>query len=218
MVPYEDSLSFDRTIYATQNQTKFNNSKVLDKHKMVPRNKARMAILMCQMMSMPIIHLALKIDILKMEKAFQTCYREGYNFSFMFYLSIGRARGIPSTTCLLGINIGYLRMRDLSLSCLSILTSSLSPCTCFFVWDGNHKLQAWVPYINLLHNDEPSQYISIDCIVLDIFHGLVEPLIAMTKFNKYVFEPSFFSYMKLDLNDFFFIIFCIFASWWSQTM
>ncbi len=26
----------------------------------------------------------------------------------------------------------------------------------FFVWDGNHKLHVWLPYINYLHNDEPS--------------------------------------------------------------
>jgi hypothetical protein len=84
----------------------------------------------------------------------------------------------------------------------------------FFVWDGNHRLEAWLLYINHLHNDEPSWHISIDSIILDTFHGLMG-LIAMTEFNKYVREPSFFPYVKLDLNDYALIILCIFAGWWN---
>jgi hypothetical protein len=26
----------------------------------------------------------------------------------------------------------------------------------FFMWDGNHHIQAWMPYISELHNDDPS--------------------------------------------------------------
>jgi hypothetical protein len=69
-------------------------------------------------------------------------------------------------------------MKDLSLFCLLILTSRRSSHM-FFVWDGNHKLQVWLPYINYLHNDEPSWHISIDSIILDTFHGLIELFIAM---------------------------------------
>jgi hypothetical protein len=36
VVPYADSLSFDKTIQAIQSQTMFNSSEVLDKHKMLP--------------------------------------------------------------------------------------------------------------------------------------------------------------------------------------
>jgi hypothetical protein len=75
-------------------------------------------------------------------------------------------------------------MRDLKLSCLLILTSSLSLDACFFVLDGNHKLQAWLLYINHLHDDEPSWHIFVDSIVLDTSHGLVELFTAMTKLNK----------------------------------
>jgi len=44
MVPFVDSLSFDRNIQVIQNQTKFNSSKILDKHKMVLKKKAHMVI------------------------------------------------------------------------------------------------------------------------------------------------------------------------------
>jgi hypothetical protein len=74
-------------------------------------------------------------------------------------------------------------------------------------------------YINHLHDDEPFWHISSDSIVLvNTSHGLVELFIAMTEVNKYVLEPFFFSYIKLNLNNFILITLCIFASWWSQTM
>ncbi len=76
---YTNSLSFDRNIQVVQNKTKFNNSKVFDKHKTVPNNKAKMA-----MISMLVVHPALKIDVLKMEHAFHTSYCEGDK---VFYIS-----------------------------------------------------------------------------------------------------------------------------------
>ncbi len=51
---------------------------------------------------------------------------------FMFHLSIGRGkRNSKSSTCLLGVGIRCLKMKDFRLSCLPILTSSLSPGACF---------------------------------------------------------------------------------------
>jgi hypothetical protein len=50
----------------------------------------------------------------------------------------------------------------------------------FFMWDGNPKLQTWLPYINRLHDDEPFLHISVNSIVFDTFHGLIELLTAMT--------------------------------------
>ncbi len=88
----------------------------------------------------------------------------------------------------------------------------------FFVWDGNHRLQAWLLYINCLHDDEPSWHISVDSIVLDTFHGLIELLTAKIELNKYVLKPFIFSYIELDLNDFVLIIFYISTGWWSWTM
>jgi hypothetical protein len=47
MVAYANFLSFNRIMQVVQRQTKFNNSIVFDKHKMVPKNKARMVIPLC---------------------------------------------------------------------------------------------------------------------------------------------------------------------------
>ncbi len=57
------------------------------------------------------------------------------------HLSTRRGRrNSKISTCMLGIGIGCLRMKDLRLPYLLMLTSSLFPSACFFVWDGNHKL------------------------------------------------------------------------------
>jgi hypothetical protein len=63
----------------------------------------------------------------------------------------------------------------------------------FFVWDCNHRLYAWLPYIKHLHDDEPSWHIFVDSVFLNTFHGLVELLTVMMELIRYVFDPSFFS-------------------------
>jgi hypothetical protein len=117
---------------------------------------------------------------------------KGINF-YMFHLSIGKdTKNSKSNTFFLRVSIRCLRMKDLSLSCWLILISSLFAGACFFVLNGNHRLQAWLFYINHLHNDEPSLHIFHDSIILDTSHGFVELLVTMTKFNKYVLDPFIF--------------------------
>jgi hypothetical protein len=70
-----------------------------------------------------------------------------------------------------------------------------------------------------LHNDEPFWHISIDSIVLDTSHGCGELFIAMTKLNKYVFDPSIvFLHQVLDSKDFVLIVLNIFIGMWSWNM
>jgi len=52
-------------------------TKILKKHKMFPKCKARINISLCKMISMPIVFLGLEIDVLKMEQTFHFGYREG---------------------------------------------------------------------------------------------------------------------------------------------
>ncbi len=59
-------MSFDRTIELVHTN-KMNTAAILEKYKMFPKCKAMMNIPLYRMISMPIIHPALKIDVLKME-------------------------------------------------------------------------------------------------------------------------------------------------------
>jgi hypothetical protein len=53
-------MSFDETIQIV-------NKEILDKHKMSPKWKVQMNIPLCKMISISVVHHALKIDFLKME-------------------------------------------------------------------------------------------------------------------------------------------------------
>jgi hypothetical protein len=63
---------------------KINITKILEKHKMFPKWKAKINIPLCTMILMSVIQLALKIDVLKMEQAFRFRYQEGNK---VFYVS-----------------------------------------------------------------------------------------------------------------------------------
>jgi len=58
---------------------KLSTMEVLDKFKIHQKRKARMNILFCWMLVMPIIHPTLKINVMTMEQAFQMGYRDGDN-------------------------------------------------------------------------------------------------------------------------------------------
>jgi len=80
----------------------------------------------------------------------------------------------------------------------------------FFIWDENHHIQTWMPYISRLHIDEPFWHISIDSILLDIYHGLEELLTAMIDLNKYIFFPCVYFTIVQKSNMLFFFLFPMF--------
>jgi hypothetical protein len=67
-----------------QTQTKTNMGEILEKYKISPKWKARMAIPLCMMVPMLIMKLAFKIDILKMKQAFHMGYKEGDKVFYLF--------------------------------------------------------------------------------------------------------------------------------------
>jgi hypothetical protein len=56
---------------------KINIIEIMEKHKMLPKHKAQINMPFYRMVSMPIVHPTLKIDVLKMEQAFHFGYRKG---------------------------------------------------------------------------------------------------------------------------------------------
>jgi hypothetical protein len=76
--------TFDDTIHKVQVHHKFKIMEVLDKHKIFPKQKARMNIPLSIMVSMPMVRPTLKIDVVKMEHAFHMGYREGDKVFYVF--------------------------------------------------------------------------------------------------------------------------------------
>ncbi len=55
----------------------------------------------------------------------------------------------------------------------------------FYVWDDNHWLQAYMPYISKVHSDDLSWHIAMDSIMWNTKEGLVHLLTTMTDMNKF---------------------------------
>jgi hypothetical protein len=56
----------------------------------------------------------------------------------------------------------------------------------FYVYEGNHRVTAWMGYIHKYHSKNPDWYISVDCIVLDARGECSRFLNAMNDINWFV--------------------------------
>ena len=55
----------------------------------------------------------------------------------------------------------------------------------FFVWDGNHRLKAWMPYIEECHREDPEFHVPVRAIVLKVTDENCDLVLnAMTDWNK----------------------------------
>jgi hypothetical protein len=111
---------------------------------MVLRYKVQMDIPLCWMISMSAFHLALKIDVLKMEQAFQTNYWEEDK---VFYVSSFNCKGEEEFQeqhmCSWNWHWMFENDKFEFFLLVNLDLKSLSKCM-FFVWDGNNRLQAWL--------------------------------------------------------------------------
>ncbi len=74
----------DKEILKIQMEHKLKIVEVLERHKIHPKAKARMNIPLCRMISIPIVRPTLKINVLKMEQAFQMGYGEGDKVFYVY--------------------------------------------------------------------------------------------------------------------------------------
>jgi len=56
----------------------------------------------------------------------------------------------------------------------------------FFVWDGNHRLQTWYPYISRHHGDEYDWHFSVEARLLDTLGHTGQVINAMNDINRYI--------------------------------
>ncbi len=67
----------------------------------------------------------------------------------------------------------------------------------FFVWEGNHRLAAWMRHINNHHAEDKDWHVSVHCIVLDPRGQVGNLLHAMHDINWYFFFTENFFYSIL---------------------
>lgn len=53
----------------------------------------------------------------------------------------------------------------------------------FHVWDGNHRVQAWMPIINNDHGDDISWHYTVESIILEVKGDVFSMVIALHEVN-----------------------------------
>ena len=164
---------------------KINTVDILEALKILPKEKSRLNIPLCRMISRPIVRPALQTDVNKLEVDFVHGYR---NWEKVFHVSITDEDGncafvTPDVSQSWSDN--WKSVNDqFKLSLKYDVDLVKFSGKMFFVFDGNHRLQAWKPYIDRLHSDDIKWHYSVDSIILDISSNVPQVLIAMNDVNK----------------------------------
>jgi hypothetical protein len=131
------------------------------------------------MISLPIVRPFLKNDVLNLASHFVSCgYLEGNG---VFYLSLedneGRTKVVTDeiiatwSESWISVNAEFEHLLQ-SDADLQVFLGKM-----FMVWDGNHRLQAWLSIINEDHSLDRSWHFSMESIIL-VVNGDVASLVA----------------------------------------
>jgi hypothetical protein len=146
-----------------------------------------MSIPSCHLLTMSIIKPTLKINVFKMEQTFFIGYWKDEKMFYIFFTQLERWRRKGEHL------LQYFEFvwKEKNVEFKKLLVEDPHMCwlswKMFHIWDGNHRLQAWWPYIDLNHPNETKWQVKVDSFVLDTTNGLVELLITMTNINKWDF-------------------------------
>lgn len=138
--------------------------------------KAWINIPLYKMILMLVVRPSLKINVLNIKQAFHSNYHEGDNIFLFNWKGEEEPMDAHEVKWIVHWCFENQRFEDILLGNLDFKPHPRWMC---FVWDGNHMLQAKIPYIYRVHNDEPSWHIFVDSILLDTSHSFVEFLTPM---------------------------------------
>jgi hypothetical protein len=151
----------------------------LERMRFQPRAKSKISIPLYRMINLPIVWPFLKNDVLNLAFHFVSYgYLEGNG---IFYVSMedydGRTRAVTDEVVAtwsenwVAVNAEFEQLLQ-SDDDLRVFSGKM-----FMVWDGNHRLQAWLPIINDDHGQDQSWHFSVESIIL-VVNGDVASLVA----------------------------------------
>lgn len=150
-----------------------------------PREKSKLHIPLCRMLSLPVVKPFLKNDVMNLAAHFVTCgYMEG---NAVFYVALENNDGntVDVTDAIIeSWSANWVRANDAfekelqKDDDLRIFSGKM-----FMVWDGNHRLQAWLPIINRDHAHDYTWHFAVESIVLDVKGDVATMLAALHEVN-----------------------------------
>ena len=133
----------------------FNSNSVIENLQFQPTSKSRFFIPLCRLLSMPLVRPTLLSDVLKLEQGFIHGYRSG---SAVFYISVVNNEMETADVTSELMNSWNVHWKNASakfdefLKEDDVLNQFVGKM--FWIWDGNHRLQAWRSIIDKHHYGE----------------------------------------------------------------
>ena len=181
----DTAVSIDVAEDDIRSKQNYNFTALINSLRILPLEKSRMKIPLCRMTKMLFVRPSLKTDIEKLEADFLHGYREGDR---VFYVSMFNATGtvleVSEVEKATWDPIWVAENEKFERLLLSDPDLAMFSNKMFFVWDGNHRLQAWMNVIGAKHSDEPSWHYSVDSICLDPKESAGLLLDAMQSINE----------------------------------
>ena len=141
----------------------------LYKLKWQPKHKGRIFIPLCRMIHLPVVRPFLKNDVSQLATYFMIDgYMEGNGF---FYVALEDNHGHTSKltpTVVSKWSSEWKKVNDefeKKLLADDDLKTFLNKM--FMVWDGNHRLQAWMPIIEQFHTHDMNWHFCVESVILN---------------------------------------------------
>jgi hypothetical protein len=141
----------------------------LEKLKWQPKQKGRLFIPLCRMLPLPIVRPYLKNDVSQLATHFMSDgYMEGNGF---FYVALQDNHGHTNDVTPSVMTKWSSEWKDVNEEFenklledddLKIFSNKM-----FMVWDGNHRLQAWMPIIEQFHTHDINWHLCVESVILD---------------------------------------------------
>ena len=154
--------------HAILNDHSFDSNSVINNLQFQPTSKLRFFILLCRLISMPLVRPTLMLNVFKLEQGFIHGYRAG---SAVFYISVVNNQIKTKDVTFELINFWNIHSKNANAKFDEFLKKdnihNKFVDKIFWIWDGNHHLQAWRSVIDKHHSGEVTWHISVDSILLN---------------------------------------------------
>ncbi len=163
-------------------QLKVNSNKLINSLKIPGRS--RLSIPLCRMISLPQVRPLNEVEVQRLENEFINGYREGDRVLFVSpYNDLEQSQDVTEVyTNEWGIywhEVNAAFEKELAKDdAFASLRGKM-----FYVWEGNHRLAAWMRHIEKFHCHDREWHYSVDCIVLDSRGNTCLLLDAMNDIN-----------------------------------
>ena len=149
-------------------QQKGNSINAISRLRIRPVEKSRLRIPLCRLSCYPKVRPIIETDVCKLANEFVKGYREGDRVLYVSpYSKNGKQRMVKDDDAVWD-NPHWKAANDRFEESLVA-----DPDLCqfsgkyFYVYEGNHRVTAWMRYIDQMRRDDPDWYFFVDCIVLD---------------------------------------------------